>query len=84
MVGVSFRAPLDGSAERLERMRLTQLGQTPCDVIAGWVEEAREHLMEAAKRADHYGEFTAHLELARILGDIDDLRAKLAEGGTNR
>ena len=59
-----------------------QCGSLPEDLIAAEVEDAREELMSAMKLADTLEQKDIHGRLARIVLEVDDLRAVLSERGT--
>ncbi len=73
--------PLDQSLLALEKMQLESFGRTPCDLIASAVEEAREDLIAAMARADKFDEAGAHMRIAGIVEQLDNLRIYLSERG---
>jgi hypothetical protein len=48
----------------------------------GDVDEAREDLVAAMARADKFEESGAHMRIAGILAQVDNLRVWLSERGT--
>lgn len=61
---------------------LLDMGRTPADLVGAELEDAREALMEAIKLADKLGERDLHVRIGKLVLELDDLRAFVAERGT--
>ena len=62
----------------VERMRI-ELGATPAELIAGYIEDARESLMEAMKTADRLGATDEHRQVGHRVLALDDLMVWLSD-----
>lgn len=70
--------PLEETRESLGRIR-RKLGVTDEDLIAGYVEDARDNLTQAEEAAERYGHDDLRLKVARERGSLDRFLKQLCE-----
>lgn len=66
------------NTDAVRRMR-QELGTTPLEFAAEHLEDARPELVEAMKDLDASETRDLHVRVGKIVNEIDDLRAVLAE-----